>query len=104
MPPKRDGGYRVTLDCAALLPKDHSVNLIALDDAFKGLARLDAPQSRIVKLRFFGGLTIEETAAELNLSPATIKRKWDTALRWLRREMRASSARDEHRAPDVTLG
>src|SRR5215469_13155360 len=62
---KRDGGHRVTLDGAALLSKDSDVDLIALDDALKGLAHLDPRQGRIVELRFFGGLTIEETAAEL---------------------------------------
>ena len=101
---KRDGGYKVTLEGAALLPKNHRADLIALDDALKGLAQLDPRQSRIVELRFFGGLTIEETAAELNLSPATIKREWDTALRWLRREMRASLVREEDQPPEATLG
>jgi RNA polymerase sigma factor (TIGR02999 family) len=101
---KRDGGYKVTLEGAVLLPKDHRVDLIELDDALKGLAQLDPRQSWIVELRFFGGLTIEETAAELNLSPATIKREWDTALRWLRREMRASLVREGNQPPDATLG
>ena len=86
---KRDGGHRVTLDGVALLPHDAGVDLIALDDALNGLAQLDPRQGRVVELRFFGGLTIEETAAELNLSTATIKREWDIALRWLRHEMRA---------------
>jgi RNA polymerase sigma factor (TIGR02999 family) len=99
---KRDGGHRVALDGAALLPKDGDVDLIALDDALKGLAHLDPRQGRIVELRFFGGLTIEETAAELNLSPATIKREWDIALRWLRHEMRASSPRDGDQQTDET--
>lgn len=92
---KRDGGHRVTLDGAGLLPKAAGVDLIALDDALKGLAQLDPRQGQIVELRFFGGLTIEETAAELNLSPATIKREWDIALRWLRREMRGQRQTDD---------
>jgi RNA polymerase sigma factor (TIGR02999 family) len=91
---KRDGGHRVTLDSSAFLPKDGGVDLIALDDALKGLAQLDPRQGRIVELRFFGGLTIEETAAELNLSPATIKREWDIALRWLRHELRGHGSID----------
>jgi RNA polymerase sigma factor (TIGR02999 family) len=95
---KRDGGHRVTLDGAALLAHDGGVDLIALDDALKGLAQLDPRQGQVVELRVFGGLTIEETAAELNLSPATIKREWDTALRWLRREMRASLTRERRSA------
>ena len=60
---------------------------MALDDALKGLARLDPQQSRIVELRFFGGLTIEETAQALKISPATVKRDWTTARVWLHHEM-----------------
>jgi len=63
------------------------LDLIALDDALNGLARLDPQQSRIVELRFFGGLSIEETAQLLGLSPATVKRHWATARVWLHREM-----------------
>ena len=64
-----------------------TVDLMALDDALKGLARLDPQQSRIVELRFFGGLTIEETAQALKISPATVKRDWTTARVWLHHEM-----------------
>ena len=64
-----------------------TVDLMALDDALKGLARLDPQQSRIVELRFFGGLTIEETAQVLKISPATVKRDWTTARVWLHHEM-----------------
>ena len=64
-----------------------AVDLMALDDALKGLARLDPQQSRIVELRFFGGLTIEETAQALKISPATVKRDWTTARVWLHHEM-----------------
>ena len=63
------------------------VDLTALDDALNSLARLDPQQSSIVELRFFGGLSIEETAAELCISPATVKRLWSTARVWLYREM-----------------
>ena len=66
-----------------------TVDLMALDDALKGLARLDPQQSRIVELRFFGGLTIEETAQALKISPATVKRDWTTARVWLHHEMSA---------------
>jgi hypothetical protein len=86
------------------MPKDHGVDLLALDDALKGRAELHPRQSRIVELRFFGGPTIEERAAELDLSPSPIKREWEIALRWLRRKMRASSARDERQQPHVTFG
>ena len=61
--------------------------MIALDDALGELARLDRQQSSIVELRFFGGLSIEETSRVLNLSPTTVKRHWATARLWLHREM-----------------
>jgi RNA polymerase sigma factor (TIGR02999 family) len=64
-----------------------SVNLLALDDAMKRLATLDPRQSQIVELRFFGGLSIEETAQAVNISPATTKREWATARLWLHRAM-----------------
>ena len=82
---KRDGGDRVTLDGMAL--KSRSVDVVALDDGLKDLARLDPEQSRIVELRFFGGLSIEETAEVLNLSPTTVKRHWATAKFWLHKEL-----------------
>jgi len=84
---KRDGGYRLTLEDAQSLLKGRSVDLAALDDALNGLARLDARQSRIVELRFFGGLTIEETAQVLGISAATVRRDWATARVWLHHEM-----------------
>jgi RNA polymerase sigma factor (sigma-70 family) len=61
--------------------------VVALDDALKQLASFDPQQSRIVELRFFGGLTIEETAEALSLSPATIKREWVSAKAWLYQEL-----------------
>jgi RNA polymerase sigma factor (TIGR02999 family) len=81
------GGERVTLDDANEMIKGRPVDLLALDDALTGLARLDPQQSRIVELRFFGGLSIEETADVLGLSAATVKRHWSTARVWLHREM-----------------
>jgi RNA polymerase sigma factor (TIGR02999 family) len=84
---KRQGGCKVTLEGAASLREKPTVDLIALDDALNGLARLDPQQSRIVELRFFGGLTIEETAQALKISPATVKRDWTTARVWLHHEM-----------------
>jgi RNA polymerase sigma factor (sigma-70 family) len=65
------------------LQKQTSLDLLALDDALKQLASLDPRQSQIVELRFFGGLSIEETAQAVNISPATIKREWATARLWL---------------------
>jgi RNA polymerase sigma factor (TIGR02999 family) len=83
---KRDGGYRLTLD-DNLAFKNERVDLVALDDALNELAKLDPQQSRIVELRFFGGLSIEETAQALNLSPTTVKRHWATARLWLHHQI-----------------
>jgi RNA polymerase sigma factor (TIGR02999 family) len=90
---KRDGGYRLTLDGLELADK-RGVDLVALDDALSGLAKLDAEQGRIVELRFFGGLSIEETAQVLNVSPATVKRHWATARLWLHKEMSRAEYHD----------
>jgi RNA polymerase sigma factor (TIGR02999 family) len=81
------GGENLTLDDAHAVMKGRPVDLIALEDALNDLARLDPQQSRIVELRFFGGLSIEETAEVLGISPATVKRHWTTARLWLHREM-----------------
>jgi len=83
---KRDGGYRLSLndDLAGSSP---TIDMIALDDALNELAKLDRQQSRIVEMRFFGGLSIDETACALNLSPTTVKRHWATARLWLHRQM-----------------
>lgn len=80
---------------ATLLPLDESVaaagsrgiDLLALDEALSRLAALDGPQARVVELRFFAGLTVEETAAAMDLSPATVKRDWTSARAWLFREL-----------------
>jgi RNA polymerase sigma factor (TIGR02999 family) len=82
---KRDGGDRVTLDGLAF--KSRSVDMVALDDALNELAKLDPQQSRIVELRFFGGLSIEETSDVLKLSPMTVKRHWASARAWLHRQI-----------------
>jgi RNA polymerase sigma factor (TIGR02999 family) len=84
---KRDGGQRMTMDDSLALLNGKNLELIALDDALNDLARLDPQQSRIVELRFFGGLSIEETADVLEISPATVKRHWSTARAFLHREM-----------------
>ncbi len=86
---KRDGGYRLTLDGLAF--KTRSVDMVALDDALNELAKLDEQQSRIVEMRFFGGLSIEETALAMNVSPTTVKRYWVTARLWLHHEMSKST-------------
>jgi RNA polymerase sigma factor (TIGR02999 family) len=84
---KRDGGFRLTLDDSLSLGSGNDLELIALDDALSSLAQLDIQQSRIVELRFFGGLSIEEAAEVLEISPATVKRHWATARAFLHREM-----------------
>jgi RNA polymerase sigma factor (TIGR02999 family) len=81
---KRGGtAFRITLDEAAGESRKQDLDLVALDEALTGLAVFDPQQSRIVELRFFGGLTIEEAAEVLRISPATIKREWTMAKAWL---------------------
>ena len=82
----------ISFDEAVALPQRPEVDFIALNDALNGLAQLDARQSQIVDLRFFGGLSIEDTSQVMGLSPATVKREWITARLWLQRELRRSAA------------
>ena len=77
------GAHKLALDEADRVTKGLDIDLIALDDALNGLSALDPQQGRIVELRFFGGLSIEETAAVLKISPATVKRDWLMAKVWL---------------------
>ena len=86
---KRGGGDRdLTFEEATFVVNDRDRNeLLALDDALSGLAKVDPELGRLVELRFFGGLTIEEAAEVLEISPATVKRHWKTARLWLRREL-----------------
>jgi RNA polymerase sigma factor (TIGR02999 family) len=86
---KRGGGApRVTFDEGLPAPAgERSFDMVALDAALERLAALDAGQARIVELRFFGGLSIEETADAMNISPATVKRHWALARAWLAREL-----------------
>lgn len=89
---KRNAGYRVTWDDAITWARKKTPDLIALDDALNELAKLDAQQSRIVELRFFGGLSIAETSQILALSPATVKREWTSARAWLHHEIQRGAA------------
>ena len=85
---KRGGDvFKLSLDEGSALPEQRDLDLIALDDALKSLTELDPQQSRIVELRYFAGLTIEDTSEVLGISPATVKRDWATARAWLQREM-----------------
>jgi len=84
---KRDGGDRVTLDDHMAESPSRSVDLLALDDALTQLAALDARQARVVELRYFGGLTVEQTAEAIGVSPATVKRDWSFARAFLQRAL-----------------
>ncbi len=86
---KRGGGLqKIELDEAVGFSDKQDVDLIDLDEALQQLAEQDELQSRIIELRFFGGLTIEETAEVLGVSPATVKREWAMARAWLFRRMK----------------
>lgn len=84
---KRGGGLKLELEEAMSVQKAPSIDLIALDAALNELSRLDAQQCRIVELRFFGGLSIEDTAEIIGVSRTTVKREWASARAWLRREL-----------------
>jgi RNA polymerase sigma factor (TIGR02999 family) len=87
---KRGGDrVQVTLEDALVADPGASVDLLALDGALSALAAFDARQAHIVELRFFGGLTVEETAGTIGVSPATVKRDWTLARAWLKRELGA---------------
>ena len=83
---KRDGGRAITLDDKIGFVKTKSVDPVALDSALDGLSQLDPRQSRIVELRFFGGLSVENSVV-LGISPASVKRDWATAKVWLHHEI-----------------
>jgi RNA polymerase sigma factor (TIGR02999 family) len=88
---KRGGGaIRVSLNETTTVAQEQSANVMALDNALKDLEKTDPRKSRIVELRFFGGMSIEETAAVLNVSPGTVMRDWTFARAWLRQQMSAS--------------
>ena len=85
---KRGGAdVTLTLDEAMAVFPGRDVNLMALDETLTRLAEIDPRQSRVVELRYFSGLSIEETAEVLGVSPATVKLDWSMAKAWLRREM-----------------
>jgi RNA polymerase sigma factor (TIGR02999 family) len=85
---KRGAGIpHVSLDEVVASAGSRSANLVALDDAMKSLAQIDPRKERVVELRFFGGLSVEETAEVLNVSAVTVMRDWSTAKAWLYREL-----------------
>jgi RNA polymerase sigma factor (TIGR02999 family) len=88
---KRGGGVAVeALDEAAAVAPQREASLVALDDALTALAEVDPRKSRVVELRYFGGLSVEETAAVLRVSPETVHRDWRVAKAWLLRELSVS--------------
>ena len=85
---KRGAGVQhVALEDTAVIADDRSENMVALDDAMQALARIDSRKAQVVELRHFGGLSVEETAEVLKVSPVTVMRDWSTARAWLYREM-----------------
>jgi len=84
---RQSGGPLLSLDESIDLPGGSPVDLVKLDDALASLATIDEQQSRIVELRFFGGLSIEETAEVIGISPRSVKRQWAIARAWLFREL-----------------
>lgn len=94
---KRGGGaIQVSLNEAAVLAEDQAEHFVALDEALRTLEQIDPQKGRIVELRYFGGLSIEETAEVLNISPRTVRREWQRARAWLYRMISEGTA-DETR-------
>jgi RNA polymerase sigma factor (TIGR02999 family) len=91
---KRGGeAVRVTFDDALAVTSEPGEDLVALDDALKALATLDERKAQVIELRFFGGLSVEETASVLKVSVDTVMRDWKLAKAWLQRELQAPGAR-----------
>jgi RNA polymerase sigma factor (TIGR02999 family) len=87
---KRGGSdVKISLADANIPVKEQDLDVVALDEALTRLAEIDEQQSRVVELRFFSGLTVEETAEVMHISPATVKRDWSMAKAWLHRELSA---------------
>lgn len=91
---KRDGGLRITLTGLQLADDAASTDLLAVHAALDRLAQIDPDRARLVELRYFGGLTVDETAAVLEISPATVKRHWDVARAWLYRALAGAPGAD----------
>ena len=90
---KRGGGaQQITLDEGVAAAPERDLNLLALDEALSQLETIDADKSRMVELRFFSGLSVEETAEVMGVSPRTVDRQWQTAKAWLHREISAAEA------------
>ena len=97
---KRGGGVqRVPLDQALLITPEPALDVLAVDRALEAFAKIDPRKSQVVELRFFGGLSVEETAEVLGLSVETVKRDWRVAKLWLSRELHASRRRGSRERP-----
>jgi RNA polymerase sigma-70 factor, ECF subfamily len=93
---KRGGDVRkVELDEAMVVAPQRGADLVALDDALTALAGIDERKAKVIELRYFGGLSVEETAEALNIGPDTVMRDWRLAKAWLVREMKHGAERDE---------
>ena len=87
---KRGGGaHKVSLNEVAVVAQEQAADLIALDDALRSLTAIDERKGRIVELRFFGGLSVEETAEALKISPRSVMREWSMAKAWLYKEVKS---------------
>ena len=90
---KRGGDYeKLPLDESLAASNERDNDLVELNEAIERFSQLDARKAQVVELRYFGGLTVEETANILNVSPATVKRDWDVARAWLLRELQTETA------------
>lgn len=102
---KRGGRVpHVSLEDAAVVGREAPTDLVALDDALNALAQLDPRKVQVVEMRFFGGLSVDETAAVLKVSPVTVMRDWSTAKAWLYRELTGATAAPRARRGIVTGG
>jgi len=94
---KRGGSnVKVSIDDATFAVKGQDLDVVALDEAFQRLAEIDEQQSTVVELRFFSGLTVEETAEVMGISKATVKRDWSMAKAWLHRELTGDAKNERH--------
>jgi RNA polymerase sigma factor (TIGR02999 family) len=90
---KRGGGaQKVSFDEGLVISNDRGHDLVALDDALLALAEVDSRKSQVIEMRFFGGLSVEETAEALHVSPDTVMRDWKLAKAWLLRELKGPDA------------
>ncbi len=84
------GAQHIPLDEVAVVSQERATELVALDDALTSLAKIDKRKGKIIEMRFFGGLSVDETAEVMNVSPVTVMREWRAAKAWLHREVSAT--------------